>query len=87
MTKQMNEPIDLTNGHDSTTPLLNGAAPKARPLDRDKQLGAFRDLARRICTDRSVQRFETALHKLLLPVKKAKREEVRALPPTHNPGS
>jgi hypothetical protein len=88
MTKPTIEPTDLSNRHDSATPHLNGDEPKAPPVSPEGQLHAFRDLARRIYTDQSVKRFETALHALLLPVKKAPRDgAATAQPPTHNPES
>jgi hypothetical protein len=87
MTKQMDEPIDRSNGHDSATPKLEPAKPMTPPISAEGQLHAFRDLAHRIFTDQSVQRFETALRALLTPVKKPPRDEVTAPPPTHSPES
>jgi hypothetical protein len=82
MTKQTNEPIDLPNG---SAPLLNDTEPQAPPVSSDRQLSAFQDLARRMSTDRSIQRFNAALRTLLLPVRK--RAEAKARPPTHSPES
>lgn len=87
MTRPTIEPTDLSNGHDSATPHLNGDQPNAPPVSPEGQLRAFRDLARRIYTDQSVKRFETALHALLLPVKQTPRNDVTAPPPTRSPES
>jgi len=81
MTKQTNDPTDLSNEHQIDAPQVNGARGNGQ-----MQLGAFRDLARRIHTDLSVQRFEAALRTLLLPMKKLRREAT-VQPPTHNPES
>lgn len=80
MTKQTNEPTNLSSLRQAAAPHVNGAQGNG-----EMQLSAFRDLALRIHTDLSVQRFEAALRALLLPMKK--RREARALPPTHNPES
>jgi hypothetical protein len=65
---------------------LNGAKPSAPPRTAGMQLLAFQDLARRIRTDLSVSRFETALRALLMPMKKPHREPT-VQPPPHSPES
>lgn len=89
MTKQTNEPINLTNGHQTGTTQSNAAEPNAQPPPAGgAQLIAFRDLARRIHTELSAGRFEAALRTLLLPLKKPRREStVQPEAPTSSPES
>lgn len=87
MPKQANGLIDLSNVQHVGAPPLNSATPSTPPpRSADMQLVAFQDLARRIRTDLSVPRFETALRALLMPMKKPRREAT-VQPPTHNPES
>ena len=86
MTKHKNEPTDLSptdlsNEHQADAPQLKGAQGNG-----GTQMGAFRELARRIHTELSAQRFEAALRALLLPMKRLRRETT-VQPPTHNPES
>lgn len=77
MTKQLtNEPTDLALGN-RDGPLLGAAQPDAPQRTGELQLLAFRDLARRIQTDLSAQRYEAALQTLL---KKPRRVPTAPLP-------
>jgi len=85
MTKPPNEPTEALYQNGAS---LDGEPPSTpRSLQNgEMQLDAFRDLARRIHTDLSVQRFEDALHTLLIPPKRQQRE-LTVQPPTHSPES
>lgn len=90
MTKPTNEPTDVSNGHQTDTPTTNvgePAAPQRHP--NEMQLRAFKDLARRIHTSLSTQRFEAALHALLVPLEKKKTSHASstAQAPTSSPES
>ncbi len=82
MTKLTNDPINPTAGREGGPP--PAAEPDARPLrSSELQLLAFRDLARRIQTDHSVQRYEAALRALL----QKPRREPTVRPATNSPES
>lgn len=83
MTKQTNEPTSLSNGHAIEAPPSNAADPQ--PRTSEMQLRAFKDLALRISTDLSAERFEATLRALLVPLKKKPDDSATARPPTSNP--
>lgn len=82
MTKQTNEHTSLSNGHAIEAPPSNAADPQ--PRTSEMQLRAFKDLAQRIGTDLSAERFEAALRKLLAPLKKKPNHGPTVQPPTRN---